>query len=311
MAEIRYRSCLLQSMARVLGEAGRFTNQTAEGHRKRQLRLGILVIGLLGLLEGMCVSFLWSMLHPPRWLNYVILYGDAAVVAAVYFWSIRKLDELEGEKAKWQRGADGETTVGKILAGFPDDYYVINDIKTPGEKSNLDHVVVGPTGVYVLDAKNWGGVVQADGKGELWLNGKPLDKPYVRRFIGRLMRVKEKVVHLADGLDPYFKGLFVFTAAQVEAAWGKTGDVYCLRENQLWKHIVENDFGKRLKPAEVKKIAEAFRVLATMDSEFSKRAGEMNEKGLSKEVAHHHGWAQRSHEGAGVENGAPPVRRVA
>jgi hypothetical protein len=82
-----------------------------------------------------------------------------------------------------RRGAAGEIHVGNILTDFPDDFCVINDLTTPF--GNLDHVVVGPTGVFVLDSKNWRGVVSADGKGELLLNGQPTDKPHVRQFVGR------------------------------------------------------------------------------------------------------------------------------
>jgi hypothetical protein len=60
-----------------------------------------------------------------------------------------------------------EISVGYKLSDFPDGFYIINDLKT--ESGNLDHVVIGPTGVFALDTKSWRGVVSADGKGELWL----------------------------------------------------------------------------------------------------------------------------------------------
>lgn len=257
-------------MAKILGKAGRFTLQAAASRRRRQLLLGISVIGLLGVVEGMCLSTLWSFFQLPAWLCRVLLYVPAGAALVLTKWGWYKLDELEAERANWQRGTEGETVVGKILADFPEDYYVFNDISTP--TGNLDHVVVGPTGVFVLDAKNWRGVVQADGKGELLLNGKRTDKADIRSFVGRIMGVREKVRNLAGGADLYFHGVFVFTAARVEAAWGKTGSVHCLREDQLREYIVEKEFGKRLIPAEVEKMAKAFLGLAHMDRDFTDKA---------------------------------------
>lgn len=52
---------------------------------------------------------------------------------------------------------------------------------------DLDHVVVGPTCVFVLDSKNWRGVVSSDGNGELFFNDEPTDKQYIRQFVGRML----------------------------------------------------------------------------------------------------------------------------
>ncbi len=256
-------------MAKVLGEAGRYTSDEAARQRTTRLLIGFVLIGLVGVAEGVTLSSLWSKLNPPAWLTSMVQWGGIIVTGVAVKWGFRKLDQLEAERLKWQRGTDGETVVGKILAGFPDGFYVINDLSTPS--GNLDHVVVGPTGVFVLDAKNWRGVVQADGQGELLLNDKPTDKDAVRNYTARIMRIKEKVRTLAPGCDPFFRGLFVFTAARVEAAWGKTGPVHCLREDQLWDYIVEKDYGARLKTSEVQEIAQAFLGLAHMDRDFSEK----------------------------------------
>ena len=111
--------------------------------------------------------------------------------------------------------------------------------------------------------------LSADGKSELLTNDQPTDKPYVRQFVGRMMGIKEKVLTLSPGLDPFYQALFVFTAARVEAKWGSTGNVHCVRDDQLYEYIVEKDFGKRLSPDEVQRLAQAFLGLAHMDREFA------------------------------------------
>jgi hypothetical protein len=101
-------------MAKILGESGGYAQQSAAGYRLRQLRLGFILIGLLGLVGGMSLSSLWSLAHPPRWLSQVGLFLSAGAVFALVKWGHWKLDELEREQTKWQRGADGESTVGRF-----------------------------------------------------------------------------------------------------------------------------------------------------------------------------------------------------
>jgi hypothetical protein len=164
--------------------------------------------------------------------------------------------------------------VGAILEGLPVEFCVINDLKTPF--GNLDHVVVGRTGVFILETKNWRGVVSADGKGELLHNSRPTDKPTVRQFVGRMLGVRDKVKTLVPDVDPYYEAVFVFPSARVDAKWGTTGKVNCIRDDQLFDYIVEKDFGKGLKPDEVERIAQAFLGLAVMEKEFP--AGEQSKQ---------------------------------
>jgi hypothetical protein len=122
--------------------------------------------------------------------------------------------------------------------------------------------------VFVIDTKDWRGVVAADGKGELTLNDQPLDQPYVSQFLARIMEVKEKVRVLAPDYDPYFQALFVFTSARVEASYGTTGPLHCVSSERLFDYIVNQRFGRKLPAIEVGMIAEAFLALAQMETAF-------------------------------------------
>jgi nuclease-like protein len=63
--------------------------------------------------------------------------------------------------AAWAAGAEGERRVAAALATLPAEYLVLHDrLLMPGvTESNLDHLIVGPTGVLLVDAKNWSGQV--------------------------------------------------------------------------------------------------------------------------------------------------------
>ena len=178
-------------------------------------------------------------------------------------WTNKKLKALEIERMNFRKGAVGEAVIGYILEGFPDDYRVIHDLTTPF--GNIDHVVIGHSGAYVIDTKNWKGVVGADGNGELLLNGKPTQKPESKNLTRRIMSIKEKIKVLSS-LDPYVQGVFAFPSAYVEAKWGTTGYVHCVKDEQLYDYIVENK--KRLDKKDIDSISQAFLALARMDKDF-------------------------------------------
>ena len=72
----------------------------------------------------------------------------------------------------WRVGAGGERETGRHLAQLEaKGFVVLHDRKRPGSSGNIDHVVIGPTGVWVVETKSWRGRVKVRG-GELWLNGR-------------------------------------------------------------------------------------------------------------------------------------------
>ena len=72
-----------------------------------------------------------------------------------------KAARLERSAALWEQGAAGEVAVATALAALPADWVVLHDLAWPGrQRANLDHVVIGPGGVFVVDAKNWSGRVE-------------------------------------------------------------------------------------------------------------------------------------------------------
>jgi hypothetical protein len=46
----------------------------------------------------------------------------------------------------------------------------------PGSLANIDHLVVGPSGVFVIDSKQWTGQVHQSADGLIWHNHYRLDR---------------------------------------------------------------------------------------------------------------------------------------
>ncbi len=74
----------------------------------------------------------------------------------------------EGQYAKaWKKGAIGERYIGKVLAKMCSEYgfMVLHDRQIPDSKANIDHILITDRGVFVIDAKNYEGLVRIDQQG--------------------------------------------------------------------------------------------------------------------------------------------------
>ncbi|MTK13072.1 MAG: NERD domain-containing protein [Clostridiaceae bacterium] len=74
----------------------------------------------------------------------------------------------------WNKGIMGEKTVASFLNQLPEDYFIFNDVKFPGSYGNLDHIVIGPSGIFVIEPKNFEGQFIVDGDVWYYKNGEYL-----------------------------------------------------------------------------------------------------------------------------------------
>lgn len=75
--------------------------------------------------------------------------GIATLRVAADLWAARPTTEA------WRKGAEGEVMTGNILDRLPSGYIVLHDLRMPSSPANIDHVVIGPTGVFTLETKNY------------------------------------------------------------------------------------------------------------------------------------------------------------
>lgn len=78
-------------------------------------------------------------------------------------WINRFADEPQSIRA-WGLGAKGEELLGAALAKVP-GLVVLNDRRVEGTRGNIDHLVVAPAGVFVVDAKFYQGLIEVVDKG--------------------------------------------------------------------------------------------------------------------------------------------------
>ena len=57
----------------------------------------------------------------------------------------------------WEGGAIGEELLAERLHDLPDTFRVLHDRRIPRTRANIDHIAIGPSGVWVIDAKRYKG----------------------------------------------------------------------------------------------------------------------------------------------------------
>jgi Nuclease-related domain len=96
-----------------------------------------------------------------------------ALAAAVAGLGLRFRPSLDA--VAWRRGAAGERRTARLLGPLErQGWAVLHDLAVPGSRANLDHLVIGPGGVFVIDSKQYRGRLQLESSGRLWHGRYPL-----------------------------------------------------------------------------------------------------------------------------------------
>jgi Nuclease-related domain len=92
----------------------------------------------------------WAALNASAGWRPVLL-GASCVLVAVALVAFPRSDP-----GRWSRGAAGEVATARILDALSARRWVVwHDLPVParGSRANVDHLVIGPTGVWVVDTK--------------------------------------------------------------------------------------------------------------------------------------------------------------
>jgi hypothetical protein len=124
------------------------------------------------------------------------LAGLLAVVAAAGLgWRLRF--RVSQDTLAWRRGARGERRTAHLLARLERrGWAVLHDLAIPGTQANIDHLVVGPGGVLVIDSKQYRGRLRLDRYGMVW-HGRHLMVSALRKALWQADQADE-VLGVAD-----------------------------------------------------------------------------------------------------------------
>lgn len=203
-------------MAHIYGKVGESALQKTLEKREKVIWgfLLVMMYGAMGL--GVLIGLQFSS---SVWIRFLSFATIVLIFTAVLVWKRRFmafLDEKFRSARMWHRGYEGERVIGELLSeGLSEKYYVFNDVRFPGRTANIDHIVIGPSGVFVLNTKNWRGTVAwtEDGETLLW-NGEPEKKGVAKAILADALDVHDKLKILTNR-DFFIKPILVFPLAKV------------------------------------------------------------------------------------------------
>jgi hypothetical protein len=88
-------------------------------------------------------------------------------------WSAKRL-------RSFLKGAEGEETVARSLSFLPADCTVFNDLQLDVKGPCFDHIVVVPSGIFVIETKNWSGEITFQ-NGQVLCNGRTPSRPPIKQ----------------------------------------------------------------------------------------------------------------------------------
>lgn len=162
--------------------------------------------------------------------------------------------------SKWSRdarvlqvGIAGENAVAALVRFLPDSYVVYRNVPVAreGKKSEIDLLVVGPNGVFVIEAKHWNGTLVGNYTGEDWIQHKVGrgGTPYSSSHRNPVKQVGRQVDYLAytlrnHGVRTWVSGLVYLSNPEAEVQMRGTPDkapVFAAAYDgaqELWRYIL-------------------------------------------------------------------------
>jgi hypothetical protein len=97
----------------------------------------------------------------------------AGLAASTAGWALRFRPSRDA--LAWRQGAAGERRTARLLDPLErHGWAILHDLAVPSSQANVDHLVIGPGGVFVIDSKQYSGRLQLDASGRLWHGRYPL-----------------------------------------------------------------------------------------------------------------------------------------
>ena len=147
--------------------------------------------------------------------------------------AILRLLGAHHEERAWRRGAEGEEEVAFQLRKLDATWRVLHSVPIGKNDADIDHVVIGPPGVFTLNTKNHlGGRVKVNSKA-IYVNGKY--QPYLTKSRAEGARAA-KLVRNACGFDVVVSPVIVVMASELTVK-GAPEDVNVVGRKKIAKWL--------------------------------------------------------------------------
>lgn len=202
-------------MAKIIHKESQLENEYVKYNRKN--KRGFTVFTLLLILSISCM--LAFIVIKEYWL--LITGGIIFIISIVKALSLLFGDS--GEQEMVASGIRGEKFAEMQLSCLPNDYVVFKNVQVSfdNKTSEIDNIVVGKSGVFVIEIKNINGSIVGDYSDKEWIQNKVGrgGTPYSKVFYSPVKQVGTHIYRLShyfrnNGIQVYIKGVVYFVNPQ-------------------------------------------------------------------------------------------------
>ncbi len=254
------RTILLSSL--LVGDAGTLESaRVIEGksfaqsqEREATLRVGIGIGVMVGYAFVMVVfTILTNIIRiiPPLITGIFVLL--IVFVPPLYFWIMNSLKDV----SNYRVGQEGEKkTLDQLRASLPKPWVLIHNLSSPDRKwGDIDLVLIGPSGVWVLEVKTYSSEIQV--RGNRWQYKSRFGWRNIKKHPG--FQAKRYAVRLRDylnqkGFNPGWVQPIVIWAGDEKLIKLDDPEISVWRVSEIQNHIEDLWQQRRLKEGQIQEI---------------------------------------------------------
>jgi len=182
-----------------------------------------------------------------------------SLIVLLVFWAIGIVLAVFAERQsrkviKYFNGKKAEYNIFFRLLKLSKDFHLLQSLIING-KSNIDFVVVGPTGIFAIEVKSHKGFIVFNG-GELTRGGKPFEKDFLSQTMKGAINING-LIKKEIGKDFFVQPILVFSNIYRKLIFKEENinRVFVVSNNSLNRRIYKNHF--KFSKEEVNRVVEA------------------------------------------------------
>jgi hypothetical protein len=199
------------------------------------------------------LALVTALLERNLWGLVLAFLGAAAVCMGLWGYFELRYRKAAVARSQLKAGLDGQQIVPQALAHLSDQYYLLNNVPLPNRHDDVDHILLGPNGIFAIEAKHHRGVIRLrEGEwyqSKLSQSGRPQPESPIRDPIQQIKRNVGYLRTCINHTDPalsrrtrlWIEGLVVFTHRSAELDLPGAPSTYepvpVLRARDLPAHI--------------------------------------------------------------------------
>ena len=182
----------------------------------------------------------------------------------------RELNKVAKERIKYLRGGQTEALIAWLLEDLDDRWHLFNGIKLEAG-SDIDHVLVGPGGLYSISTKSQRGHFKVL-PGGLLHNGHP--STFAKQASAQAMRLKDRLGAMMGADVPWVQPVLAVPFGFVEG--DACGKVWIVHQEDIARRLAPEEGPERLKQDQVARMANVLEMIQASAADVYRRATPAN-----------------------------------